>query len=42
MDSCRYKDYILFMLFIKYIGDKTCALNQAMMQPLLTKRICLV
>jgi type I restriction enzyme M protein len=28
MDASQYKDYVLFMLFIKYISDKYAASDQ--------------
>ena len=29
MDACQYKDYVLVMLFIKYISDKYAGVKYA-------------
>lgn len=35
MDASQYKDYVLFMLFIKYISDKYGNINTQVIQPLI-------
>ena len=48
MDASQYKDYVLVLLFIKYVSDKYAGMaearqvKQGMMQELLTGRIRLV
>ncbi len=50
MDASQYKDYVLVLLFLKYVSDKYAAaleakarqLKQGMMQELLTGRIRVV
>ena len=42
MDASQYKDFVLVLLFVKYVSDKTRDLKQGMMQELLTGRTRLV
>ncbi len=38
MDASQYKDYVLFMLFIKYISDKYGTFTESRNNPLMISR----